>query len=106
MRTKVRVESQVESFVKSLAPEPRRRLTIAIKALAHDRGDIQRLEGRLEGYSRLRVAGHRVIFYERAERGERIVDCVFAEKRAIVYDLFIRLLSESVGSASSAEPGS
>ncbi|MGO8928948.1 MAG: type II toxin-antitoxin system RelE family toxin [Limisphaerales bacterium] len=92
--------------MKSLAPEPRRRLINALKALAHDRGDIQRLEGKLEGYSRLRVAGHRVIFCERAERGERIIDCVFAEKRAIVYDLFIRLLSESIGSPGSPRSGS
>ncbi len=87
--------------MKSLAPEPRHRLTVAIKALAHDRGDVQRLEGKLEGYSRLRVAGHRVIFCEQAERGERIIDCVFAEKRSMVYDLFIRLLSESIGSPGS-----
>jgi len=106
MRTRVRVESQVESFVRSLAPEPRRRLTIAIKALAHDRGDVQRLEGKLEGYSRLRVAGHRVIFCETTERGERVIDCVFAEKRAIVYDLLVRLLSESIGSSGSSRSGS
>ncbi|MBI4324263.1 MAG: hypothetical protein HY674_03275 [Chloroflexi bacterium] len=95
MKIRVKVEAQVEAFVKSLAPEPRRRLIGAIKALATDQGNIKRLEGKLEGYSRLRVAGHRVIFYERSERGERILDCVFAEKRALVYDLFIRLLSES-----------
>ena len=95
IRTRVKVESQVESFVKSLAPEPRRRLARAIKGLAEDRGDISRLEGKLEGYSRLRVAGHRVIFNERSERGERIVDCVFAEKRSVVYELFVRIISES-----------
>jgi len=94
MNTKVKVESQVEAFVRSLAPEPRRRLTRAIKALANDQGDIKRPEGKLGGYSRLRVAGHRVIFNERSEKGERIIDCVYAEKRALVYDLFIRLLSE------------
>jgi mRNA-degrading endonuclease RelE of RelBE toxin-antitoxin system len=96
MRTKVNVASQVEDFVKSLAPEPRRRLRMAIKALAKDRGDIKRLEGGLEGYSRLRISGHRVIFAERAERGERIIDCVFAEKRSVVYELFLRLLSEGL----------
>jgi len=95
MKTKVKVEVQVENFVKSLAPEPRRRLTRAIKALANDQGDIRQLEGKLEGYSRLRVAGHRVIFNERFESVERIIDCIFAEKRALVYDLFVRLLSES-----------
>jgi mRNA-degrading endonuclease RelE of RelBE toxin-antitoxin system len=97
MRTRIRVEAQVESFVKSLAPEPRRRLARAIKALSEDRGDLKRLEGKLEGYSRLRVAGHRVVFFERAERGERLIDCVFAEKRAVVYELFVKLLSESMG---------
>src|SRR2546425_262524 len=100
MRTSVKVETQVEQFVKSLEPEPRRRLTKAIKNLANDRGDVKRLEGRLEGYSRLRVAGHRVLFMERAEHGERIIDCVFAEKRAVVYELFVRLLSEELGSSS------
>jgi hypothetical protein len=68
---------------------------MAIKALAKNRGDVRRLEGKLEGYSRLRVAGHRMIFNERSEPGERIIDCIFAEKRSLVYDLFVRLLSES-----------
>src|SRR5690348_2854310 len=94
MRTRVKVAAQVETLVKSLAPEPRRRLTLGIKALAQNQGDIKRLEGKLAGYSRLRVAGHRVLFNERSESGQRIVDCVFAEKRSLVYDLFIRLLSE------------
>lgn len=94
MRTKVKVEAQVEAFVKSLAPESRARLTRAIKALAQDRGDVKRLEGKLEGYSRLRIAGQRVIFKERSEHGVRVIDCVYAEKRALVYDLFVRLLSE------------
>jgi len=97
MRTKVKIAFQVETFVKSLAPKPRRRLTVAIKALAQGHGDIERLEGTLAGYSRLRVAGHRVIFSERSENGERIVDCVFGEKRSLVYELFIRLLSERPG---------
>ena len=87
MRTRVKVESQVESFVKSLAPEPRCRLTIAIKAVGENRGDLKRLEGKLEGYSRLRVPGHRVIFNERAAKGLRIVDCIFAEKRGVVYEM-------------------
>jgi hypothetical protein len=36
-----------------------------------------------------------VIFNERSKKEERIIDCIFAEKRSLVYDLFIRLLSES-----------
>jgi mRNA-degrading endonuclease RelE of RelBE toxin-antitoxin system len=96
MKTKVKVEAQVETFVKSLAPEPRRKLSIAIKALAEDKGDLKRLEGKLEGYVRLRVAGYRVIFKERFDKGERIIDCIFAENRSVIYELFIRLLSEGL----------
>jgi mRNA-degrading endonuclease RelE of RelBE toxin-antitoxin system len=70
---------------------------MAVKGLAENRGDIKQLEGKLQGYSRLRVSGHRVIFRERSDHGERIIDCIFAEKRAIVYDLFIKLAAESLG---------
>ena len=94
MKTRIRVETQVEGFVKSLAPDPRRRLRQAIKGLADGQGDIKRLEGNLAEYSRLGVAGCRVIFKERSERGERIIDCIFAERRAVVYEIFVRLLAE------------
>jgi mRNA-degrading endonuclease RelE of RelBE toxin-antitoxin system len=94
MKTKIRVESQVEAFVKSLAPDPRRRLRLAIKGLANGRGDIKSLEGNLAGYSRLSVTGYRMIFKERVERGTRIIDCIFAERRALVYEIFVSLLSE------------
>ena len=94
MKTKVRVEAQVEEFVKSLAPDPRRRLRQAIKGLAGGRGDIKRLEGNLAGYSRLGIAGCRVLFRERSEHGTRIIDCIFAERRAVVYEIFVRLLAE------------
>ncbi|HEY3857005.1 MAG TPA: hypothetical protein VGO67_21690 [Verrucomicrobiae bacterium] len=97
MKTDVRVSPQVVAFVKSLAPEPRRRLTRAIKALAQNRGDIKRLEGKLERFSRLRVSGYRIIFHEVFKDGARFIDCVFAEKRSIVYDIFIQLAAEELG---------
>jgi len=94
MKTKIRVEEQVEAFVKSLAPEPRKRLRLAIKGPAEGRGDIKSLEGNLAGYCRLRVSGYRVIFKERAERGTRIIDCIYAERRPLVYEIFTHLLTE------------
>jgi mRNA-degrading endonuclease RelE of RelBE toxin-antitoxin system len=97
MKTRVHVSPQVTAFVKSLAPEPRGKLTRAIKSLASDHGDVKRLEGKLAGYSRLRVAGHRVIFREVFRRGARNIDCVFAEKRSIVYDLFVQITAEELG---------
>ena len=94
MRTRIRVEAQVEAFVKSLAPNPRHRLRLAIKELAGGRGDIKSLEGNLAGYCRLGVAGYRVIYNERTERGVRVIDCIFAERRALVYEIFASLLTE------------
>lgn len=96
MKTKIRVATQVEAFVKSLAPDPRHRLRLAIKGLADGRGDIKSLEGNLAGYCRLGVTGYRVIYKERAERGVRVIDCVFAERRALVYEIFTRLVVEQV----------
>jgi mRNA-degrading endonuclease RelE of RelBE toxin-antitoxin system len=96
MRTKIHVEAQVEEFVKSLAPDSRRQVRQALKGLAGSRGDIKHLEGNLAGCSRLAVAGCRVIFKERSERGVRIIDCIFAERRAVVYEIFVRLLAEQV----------
>jgi mRNA interferase RelE/StbE len=97
MTTRVKVEAQVEAFVKSLAPEPRRALRQAIKGLAQDKGDLKRLEGRLSGYHRLKVAGYRVIYGERFDAGQRRIDCVFAKERAVVYDLFLQLRAEEFG---------
>jgi mRNA-degrading endonuclease RelE of RelBE toxin-antitoxin system len=94
VKTKIRLETQVEAFVKSLAPEPRRRLRLAIQGLAEGSGPIKSLEGKLVGYSRLSVAGYRVIFKERSEAGNRVVDCIFAERRALVYEIFTQLLVE------------
>ena len=94
MKTRIRIEEQVEAFVKSLAPDPRRQLRLAIKGLADGKGDIKSLEGNLSAYCRLSVMGYRVIYKERAERGKRVIDCVFAERRSLIYEIFAKLLSE------------
>jgi mRNA-degrading endonuclease RelE of RelBE toxin-antitoxin system len=94
VKTKIRIEAQVEAFVKSLAPDPRRRLRLAIRGLADGRGDTKSLEGNRAEYCRSSVTGYRVIFKERSERGGRVIDCVFAERRALVYEIFTRLLTE------------
>ena len=95
-KARVRVSPQVEEFVKALAPEPRLRLTRALKGLADNRGDIKALEGRLQGYQRLRIAGFRVIFREHYLEGRRVIDCVFAERRSVVYEILATLLAEGL----------
>ncbi len=90
--TKVRVSRQVESLVKSLAPDPRKALRAAIKALPAGQGDIKHLEGPLVGWSRLRVQTYRIVFKEVWEHGQRMVDCVYVNRRSVIYDLFKELL--------------
>ena len=96
MRTKVEVAPQVKEFVRSLAPAPRRALTRAIKSLAQDAGDRKVLEGKLMGYRRLRVSSHRVIYREQPVAGTRVISCIFAERRSVVYELFQQMLIEEL----------
>lgn len=92
MRTKVEVAPQVKEFVSSLAPVPRRALARAIKGLSQNGGDRKLLEGRLIGYHRLRVANHRVIYREQSVAGARVIFCIFAEHRSVVYKIFQQML--------------
>lgn len=89
MTTRVRLARQVVDFVETLAPEPRRALRLGIKNLP--KGNVRMLEGKLSQFARLRVRGFRVVYRERRERGERVFDCIFAERRSVVYDLFEQL---------------
>ncbi len=62
MTTRVRVNRRVEDFIRALAPELRRAVWEAIKALAKDQGDVKQLEGKLVPYWRLRVGRVRVVY--------------------------------------------
>ncbi len=98
MKSKVLVSEQVERFVKALAPEPQRALTRALKALPKDRGDSKQLEGKLLGFQRLRVARYRVIYRVCVVRGERHYECIYANERSLVYELFAQFqLDELAG---------
>lgn len=99
MTTRVEVSDQVLRFVRTLAPEPRQLLRRALRDLQDDRGDIRHLEGELSGWCRLRVGGYRIIFRYELEGSERVVRCVFAERRALVYDLFSESLRRLLGEA-------
>ena len=90
--SKVVVHPQVETFVRGLAPEPRRRLVKAMKALPG--GGTKPLDGRLCGYSRLREGGYRIIYADAVKQGVRTFDCLFAERRPVVYEMFEHILAE------------
>jgi len=85
MRYRVQVREQVKRFVDTLAPESRKRIRLATRGLETERGNRLPLKEKLAGYHRLRVGGYRVVF--RYLPG-KVIECVFAEERSLVYDLF------------------
>ena len=89
---RVVVHPQAEAFVRALAPEPRRRLVHAMKALPL--GDTKPLEGGLAGFWRLRVGGYRILYNDSVKLSVRTFDCLFAERRSFVYELFEQILAE------------
>jgi mRNA-degrading endonuclease RelE of RelBE toxin-antitoxin system len=92
MRIRVELDPQVANFVRALAPEPRKHLREALHGLEQEKGDLKQLDADLAGYVRLRVGGYRVIFRFFTLEGQRVARCVFAEKRAVVYELFAEIL--------------
>ena len=83
--TKVTVRDQVRDFQRTLAPEPRKAMKSAILGLANGRGDIKSLEDVLEGFYRLRVGHHRIIFRYATDGA---IDCIHAAPRAFLYEVF------------------
>lgn len=91
---RIRVQQEVLDYLRKLPPQPRHAIGIAIKELAKERGDIKSLVDDLEGFHRLRVSSHRVIFEYEMIAGIRTVTCVFAGPRKWIYEVFQSLLRE------------
>ncbi|MFN2350882.1 MAG: type II toxin-antitoxin system RelE/ParE family toxin, partial [Kiritimatiellia bacterium] len=95
--TKVELSAQVVGFVRRQAPEPRLFLRAGLRRLESEQGDIKSLEGPLSGYYRFRVRGYRVIFaFEYTSARQRVVKCIFIERRNIVYEVFEALLKKKL----------
>jgi len=82
------------SFLKSLAPEPRRRIRDALRGLQQGKGDILALEQELTGFCRLRVGRYRVIFHYVPKSNGPECFCDYAESRNLIYEHFAAVLSE------------
>jgi mRNA-degrading endonuclease RelE of RelBE toxin-antitoxin system len=96
MTTRVIITARVRNFLRSLAPEPRRKLWHAIKELAGDKGDVKLLEGKLSGFWRLRTGKVRVIFEVKAGGGAREIFCFYANYRSVVYVILEQLLASGL----------
>lgn len=90
---KVEVSPQVAEFLRRQPPEVRRLLRGALRELALGKGDVKPLEGPLEGYCRLRAGAYRVVF---AYAGRRTIQCIFAERRSIVYEVLAQALRDKL----------
>jgi mRNA-degrading endonuclease RelE of RelBE toxin-antitoxin system len=97
MKTRVELSEQVVRFVGRQAPEPRRSLRAGLRGLEREQGDVKALEGPLRDYFRLRVRGYRIIFaYETAAKRQRLIRCIFAERRNAVYEFFEEMLRKQL----------
>ena len=94
MSYRVKIREQVWNFYAQLGPEQRRAVKRGFSQLKYERGDIRALRERLEGFYRLRIGVHRVIF--RYLPG-RIIECVYMNDRALVYDVFESELHRIIG---------
>ena len=90
----VRVQDEVLDYLRRLAPKPRHAMRLAIKTLAQEQGDIKSLTDDLEGFHRLRVGTHRVIFEYEMLRQSPTITCVFAGPRKWIYEIFQGRLME------------
>lgn len=90
----VRVQEEVVDYLRRLAPQPRHALRLAIKNLVNETGDIKPLTDELEGFYRLRVGSHRVIFEYQIIAGSRVITCIFAGPRKWIYEVFQSRLLE------------
>jgi len=92
--TKVILSAQVVHYQRAQHPQARRAIKVALGGLATGKGDIKTLEDDLDGYHRLAVGPHRVIF----EIGpDGTIRCLFAERRKVVYEIFSAQMREFLG---------
>ncbi len=91
---KISASDRVQVWLQTLPPQTKRNIRAALKLLAKGKGDVKSLQRDLEGYHRLRVGGHRIIFrYTPGKSGPECF-CAFAEARDVVYEQFAAILSE------------
>ena len=85
MKFRVELREQVRRHYETLGLTHRRDVKRALKALAEGRSDPRALEAPLEGYYRLKIGSHRLIF--RHAEGARII-CAYLNTRKLVYEIF------------------
>ena len=87
---KISASDQVATWLTALPPQTKKRVRTALRSLARGRGDIKGLQGDLEGFSRLRIGGIRILFRQTSAREFRLE---YASTRDVVYEMFRQFLA-------------
>jgi mRNA-degrading endonuclease RelE of RelBE toxin-antitoxin system len=92
MKMKVTVEPQPREFIHRQPPETRKRLREALRDLEDGKVFPEPLDDELEGFYKLKVHRHRIIVQSVAGESGPFFRVVFAERRAVVYEMFTQIL--------------
>lgn len=88
---KISASDQVAAWLTALPPQTKKRVRAALRALVKGKGDIKGLQGDLEGFSRLRIGGIRILHRQVSVRETRLE---YANTRDVVYEMFRQLLAD------------
>lgn len=87
---KISASDRVAAWLTALPPQTKKRIRAALRSLAAGKGDIKGLQGDLEGFSRLRIGGIRILHRQVSAREIRLE---YANTRDVVYEMFRQLLA-------------
>ncbi len=87
---RISASEQVTAWLTALPPQTKHRVRLALRGLAEGKGDIEGLQGPLEGFNRLRVGGMRIIYQQISAR-KIFLD--HAQTRDVIYEVFERILA-------------
>jgi mRNA-degrading endonuclease RelE of RelBE toxin-antitoxin system len=88
---RISASEQVQRWLVSLPPDPKRRVRAALRGLQKGHGDIKALRGDLEGFCRLRVGGLRIVY---SQHPGKVIRLGYADSRDLVYETFLGVLRE------------
>jgi mRNA-degrading endonuclease RelE of RelBE toxin-antitoxin system len=87
---RISASEQVQLWLAGLPPQTKRLVRAALKDLSKSGRnlDLKALRGELEGFYRLRVGNHRIVYHLKTNR---IIYLDYADLREEVYEIFKRL---------------
>ena len=88
---KISASDQVAAWLTALPPQTKKRVRSALRNLSRGHGDVKGLQGELEGFSRLRIGGIRILYRQTSARELRLE---YANTRDVVYEMFRQFLFE------------